>query len=190
MVATSALVSGCTGSGGQIMPTQSSVPMPVVPTTTGPRPTAPPPVTRELDLTPFVGRPCDLFTDADAAELGIRKPTALSVATKDLQSCFSLPPNGEAGLSYVLSFYGSRFGYAFGEDGGSGWIRQLVISGQPAVERSIQEIPSTYCSVVVATAQRQSMTVEFVDRSEDPSKWVCDRATAAADVMVKRLGSG
>lgn len=190
-----ALIPGCTTAEPKpqdptIATTPATAPSggPIVPTT-GPRPTSAPPVTRPLDLAPYLRRPCDLFTDSDAASIGFTRPGDGRMIPTDMAKCSRVGGSSEPWLLYFVSVDSDQFASYFRPGHDPKWLRQTTVAGQPAVELSDEAAPSSHCRVVVAVAERQALDVDVRDTPVG-SAWICDRVARVADVMVRRLGGG
>lgn len=135
------------------------------------RPTKPPPVTRTLDLLPFRGRPCDLLTPAQQAELNLPKPESrgsLCRWTRD-QPKLSVSVDLLIDLNYLTQVY-LQSNQDNSTLGRKEWVvfDPITVGGQPAVVLNATT-DRTYGSVLVATSPVDCVDVSVSSETEaDP----------------------
>ena len=151
-----------------------------------PLPAAQPPIDRPLDASRYATRDtvCDLLTDAQATEFGLRKSGNPYISSDgSLLSCSRNDFNTEQDVEYSLRPDSDTFAAQFdGRRPQGGHDARLVdVAGQPAVVDKSDPQPA--CLLTVGLAERQ--TVELL--ASDNNDHACALAMTVAERMVRNM---
>lgn len=142
-------------------------------------PSARPPVDRQLDAGAYRNRPCGLYSDEEAAALGIHR-TGSSNLGPDSADCLwgqELSIRLYVGSDHLGDIYQRK----------TTWPTEhstvaMTVAGQPAVRTTL---PTTaYCTVAVAVNNNQGVEIHLESERADS----CAQAVAVAESIVHRLG--
>lgn len=191
-VVVAGVLAGCTSA----PPEEGTAPTtPSTPSTTAPPlpepvvtalPPAPPPIARPLDASRYATKDtvCDLLTDTQADEFGLRNTgNPYNASDGSLLTCSRNDFGTERDVEYNLwpgsDVFASQFGDRRRQGGDDAYL--VDVAGQPAVVNGSDPKPA--CQVTVGLAERQSIEVLASDGNEH----ACALAVAVAGQMVRNL---
>ncbi len=192
-VVIAAVLAGCTSappeeSAASTTPptTASTTTSPLAEPVVTPLPSSPPPIARPLDGSQFAtgGTVCDLLTDAQAVELGLRDSgNPYNASDGSLLTCsrngFGTDRDVEYNFWPDSDVFAAQFGDRRRQGGDDAYL--VDVAGQPAVMNGSDPKPA--CQVTVGLADRQGIEV----LASDGKNVACALAVAVADRMVRNL---
>ncbi len=183
-----AVLAGCTPAPPEKDPgptTPSTTTSPLAEPAVTPLPPAPPPLARQLDASRYAteGTVCDLLTDTQAVEFGLRSSgNPYHASDGNLLTCSRNDFGTDRDVEYNLWPGSDTFASQFGDKRRQGDDAYLVdVAGQPAVLNG--KDPKPACLVTVGLAERQSIEV----LASDAKDLACSLAVAVAERMVRNL---
>ncbi|MFC5111315.1 DUF3558 family protein [Kibdelosporangium philippinense] len=146
-------------------------------------PTIPPPIPRPLDASKFRDRPCDLFTDEQAAALGYPLEKRPGVVPEESYCVRDSLADVTVDYSIWYRHDGTDlFALAHRRETGE-WIGDasvsITVEGQPAIKRPGAE----HCAVLIGLSTTESIKIYFQDKKVD----FCDRAVRIAEDVVRNV---
>lgn len=188
VVVVAGVLTGCTSA----PPEESAAPT-TPPTTAAPLPEpvvtslppAPPSIVRALDVGRYATEDtvCDLLSDSQAAEFGLRgSGNPYNASDGSLLTCSRNAFGTERDVEYNLWPDSDVFASQFGDKRRQGGDAYLVdVAGQPAVVNGSDPAPA--CQVTVGLADGQGIEVLASDRKD----LACALAVAVAERMVQNI---